>query len=543
LVLGDAGHGNTTLTEKVGRHNKIVESFGARRWFVELQRADSAEGMLAAIAEAIGLERTAPQYVVETRLAAKPALVILDNLETPLHADRDTRKLLCDLTSIHGLALIASLRGRVTVAGVPWSDQICVEPLPFDVAKKVFLSITFTINENDPDLDFFLTELAGIPLAIRLVAQRASAHDSLAELRRQWEQKGALLAAEPGGRGSRRDSLLASVEFSLASNWLHETGRRLFSLLGQLPAGLAPRDLDVLLGDDGDDAAYQLRQVGLLKHHEGRIDLLAPIRDISHRCYRPDEATMRRAAAHFLSLIAEHSQRIGKDGGREVIARITPEMPNIGAAILASINTPKDRAKAVSILHSFGNAVPYTGIASFAVFDALELQCARAGEIVEQAKCRIARADIARIRSMNKLAHSDFCAAVELLTGREETKLEADCLWGRGLRSLTGRGRGDGRDTQLPGSTVLRATRLPGVRHARRVSSWTHQVLLEESPCVEHLCSCSHGWSVPLRHFGTLVSRRFATTLRRGASRENRHGSGLRDDRNDTFLSLSKERE
>jgi hypothetical protein len=304
LVLGDAGHGKTTLTEKVGVHPEIVARYGSRRWIVELERADSAGSALAEIAEVIGLERAAPLVSIRSRLAAKPCLMILDNLETPLHADgRATEALLRDLVAVPEVALIASLRSRETVAGVEWTDQLWLEPLKSDVARKMFVSIARNIREDDPALGYFLNELDGIPLAIRLVAKRASTRRTLSDLRREWEDKGALLAEDPGGEGSRRDSLVGSIEFSLASRRLHSEGKQLFALLGQLPAGLSLNDLDVLLEDVGDDAADKLRQVGLLKDSPGRIGLLAPIRDVARRRHRPTDAAMIAWRRHFLCLV------------------------------------------------------------------------------------------------------------------------------------------------------------------------------------------------------------------------------------------------
>lgn len=130
LVLGDAGHGKTTLTEKVGVHPDIIQRFGSRRWFVELETANSAEEALAKIAQALGLERTAPLPAVQAHFAAKkPGLVVLDNLETPLHSDESaTQRLLCDLTATPGVALMASLRSRESIAGVPWTDQVGWSP-------------------------------------------------------------------------------------------------------------------------------------------------------------------------------------------------------------------------------------------------------------------------------------------------------------------------------------------------------------------------------------------------------------------------------
>jgi tetratricopeptide (TPR) repeat protein len=431
LVLGDAGHGKTILAEKVGVHQHIVQRFGERRWFVELERADGAVSTLAEIAASIGLERTAPLPAVQTRLAAKPGLLVLDNLETPLHVDgRATETLLRDLISIPGLALIASLRGQETIASVPWTDQIWLEPLPPDVARTVFLSIAPNVRENDPDLDYFLGELDGIPLAIRLVAKRASTrHSNLIHLRRQWQRKGALLAEEPGGEGSRRDSLVASVEFSLVSRRMREAGKRLFSILGQLPAGLAIDDLDVVLRDEGDNAADQLRQVGLLKDSDGRVGLLSPIRDISRRRHQPDAAAMKSWIMNYLQLSREEGDRIGKEGGAAAIVRLIPEMANIGAAISASANDPEHRSEAISALEGFARAMRYTGISGEAVIDELDKACADAADIVGRAKCMIARAGAARMRSENDSARADYRRALELVRGRDDD-LEAPCIGG-----------------------------------------------------------------------------------------------------------------
>jgi len=71
----------------------------------------------------------------------------------------------------------------------------------------------------------------------------------------------------------------------------------------------------------------------------------------------------------------------------------------------------------------------HTGIFSAAALNALEREC-DAGEKVAQAKCKIARAGVARMRSINDLARSNFRDALELLRGQGETELEADCLSG-----------------------------------------------------------------------------------------------------------------
>ena len=72
----------------------------------------------------------------------------------------------------------------------------------------------------------------------------------------------------------------------------------------------------------------------------------------------------------------------------------------------------------------------YSGISGASALDALEQEFVRAKDIIAQAKCKVARAGAARMRSMNDAARTDFHKALELVRGRGEAELEADCLSG-----------------------------------------------------------------------------------------------------------------
>ena len=439
LVLGNAGHGKTMLTQSVATQSQIIDRFGVRRWFVELERADSAATALAEIAQATGLERTAPLAAVQAALGfkQKPGLLVLDNLETPLHAAHQrqpTEQLLRDLVSVPGLSLMTSLRSQETIGSVTWSDQVLLHPLQPHIARLMFLSIAKTIRETDPDLDFFIGEsgeLAGIPLAIRLVAHCVFQRTTLASLRREWEKHGAEIARLAGGDATRLDDLIVSVEFSLKSSRLQSEGRQLFSLLGQLPAGLGEKDREILLGSAGIHAAHQLRAVGLLKDaDDDRIGLLAPVRDVARRRHSPDADAQTAWAKHYLVLVTKDGDRIGKLDGAEAIARVAPEVANIGAAVSASIGTPEGRTTAVCALEGFGRLLRYTGLSGDAALNDLERACKDAGDHAGRASCLIARGGAARMLSRNKVAHDDFHSAESLLAGLGEDKLQADCLCG-----------------------------------------------------------------------------------------------------------------
>ena len=432
LVLGGPGYGKTTLTEKVAIHPDVIAHFGARRWIVELETVHTAAGMLAEVAASIGIERTAQRPALMGQLGGKAALLVLDNSETPWRADdrRAVETLLRDLAALPGLALMASVRGEEGVSGLGWSEQVWLETLPPEISRELFLLIAGRIREDDPDLQFFLGELGGIPLAIRLVATRASTHGGLASLRRQWERHGVSLAAEPDGEGGRLDSLVASIEFSLGSRRFREEGKRLFRLLGQLPAGLLPDDCDALLKEAAFDAIDQLRAIGLLRDREARIDLLPPVRDVARRRHPPQASDTTAWVSHYLALAKREGDHLGKDGGGSAITRLLPEIPNIGAAILASTATPEGRATALGVVEGLSKAMRYSGLNLAGALEVLANQCATSGELIGEADCLWGLAGIARMQSRNEEARSLYEQARDRYVRAGGLSGEADCLLG-----------------------------------------------------------------------------------------------------------------
>jgi tetratricopeptide (TPR) repeat protein len=438
LVLGNAGHGKTMLTRMVALQPEIIARFGARRWFAALERAETHEAVLCEIAHAIGLDRDKAAWpAVHAALGSQPGLLVLDNLETPLHAPQQRaqiEQLLRDLTTVPGVAILASLRSQETVGAVSWTEVVLLEPLPPEVSRAMFLSIARTISAADPDLEFFVGKdgvVGGIPLAIHLVAHRVFRAASLAALRREWGRQGALLAAVSGGDGTRLDSLPASVAFSLASGRLKAVGRRLFSLLGQLPAGLGEEDRGAIFGDAGADAAAQLRSVGLLRDaDDGRIGLLPPIRDIASRNYPTDPGDTQRWTSHYLKLLRSEGEKPGSLAGRAAVQRLSPEMPNIGAAISLLAQTSSNIEMIVGSLIALENSIKFTLYSPEIPLDHLGAACARTGNKIGEAHCLFILADRQRYKFLNDEAKSKFMAALDLLEGQAAPRLQGMCLWG-----------------------------------------------------------------------------------------------------------------
>lgn len=281
-LLGPPGIGKSTVSIAALHDPRVVKRFGARRYFVRCQAATNGEAMLAAVATTLGVELGGNLIArLLASLGQIPTLLVLDNAETPWEGDvPGTEQALETLAGVPGLVLVASLRGRQRPFRPQWREAIYLEPLTAADARKVFLAVAGQRFATDPNLDGLLAAQDGVPLAVELLAYAAEAEPNLAGLFQRWTTKrGAILAEAGSARTELGVNTEASFELSIGGPRMTDQARRLLSVLGVLPDGVAHEDLDALLPGIGTDAAAVLRRVGLAFDEGGRLRMLRPIRD------------------------------------------------------------------------------------------------------------------------------------------------------------------------------------------------------------------------------------------------------------------------
>ena len=429
LVLGGPGMGKTTLTRQAATDTAVIERFGNRRWFVELETAPDLKTTETVVVNALGLDPAAAKF--EDALAAldrAPGLLVLDNLETPWDGARDDiEALLGRLHRRPNLILLASIRGYEPPAGLRWTRQRTMHPLEWPHDRDLFLDIAQKIKRDDPALEPLLKELAGIPLAIELIAQQAAAHDAVSAILDEWRRVGSALAKRRQVEPSRLTSLEISLELSFNSQRLGDAGRRLFSILGQLPAGIGAEDLSALLGDSAFDAQHGLLSCGLAFERSGRFDLLPPVRDHARRLHPPTDSDASLWQDHFLGLAQEHGDRIGTAAGTGSMSRLATELPNLDAAQRAAILNG-DLKATLAGLFGISLVMRFTGLGSLTTIRELATACRAAGNAGGEANCIKSLGDIALARSDHEAAHKAYEQALPLYRRVGQILGEANCI-------------------------------------------------------------------------------------------------------------------
>jgi hypothetical protein len=376
-VLGPAGVGKSTVCLAALHEPRVAERYRERRWFVRCNAAESGEAVLAEVAATLGLP-VGPDLAGQAlaHLAQAPAVVVLDNAETPWWADAaDAETTFATLAAIPGLALVASLRGRQRPFGLAWRDPIDVAPLATPEARKVFLAVAGKSFEDDPHLDALVGAQDGLPLTTTLLAYQAEGEPTLEGLWNQWANR--RLALLERGVGGTEVSVQASFDLSINSERMTEEARRLLSLLGVLPDGIAHADLDEVLPGTGGEAATSLRRVGLAFDEGSRLRTLQPIRDHVQVAHAPRADDLAQAVAHYCEITTTLGGQLGQAGGARASSQMLAERGNLEAMVAQGLEEDEPRA-AINAANRYADFMSFSGVGTTSL---LEVAASAAGQL------------------------------------------------------------------------------------------------------------------------------------------------------------------
>ncbi len=425
-ILGPPGVGKTTLSLEAIHEQRVKDKFGDRRFFVRCDGAKSKDALLTEIALNLGLE-TGPDLGrrLFQDLETKPAILLLDNAETPWHSDTvAVEEFLTELSTSSAAVLVASIRGDEKPLGPRWCEAIRVGPFGLPAARETFVDIAGSKFQNDPDLDRLLEAVERLPIAVTLLAHQAEGQPDLASVWKRWQEKRTALLKNADGKG-RLNNFEVSLDFSLDSPRMTEEAMRLLSVLAVLPDGVAHEDLDTLIPGASSEAAAVLRKVGLAFDQGPRLRVLAPVREYVSRRQFPEEAILNHAVSHYLEL-AQQGAVVGWMGGAEAVARLAQELGNLDSMVSIGLNGSAQES-AIRAAVDFGDFIRFSGWGSQNILEKALSAARLNGHQELQAKCLWKLGDINFARSEHGSAHVHYEEALSLYRSIGSLAGEADC--------------------------------------------------------------------------------------------------------------------
>ncbi len=430
-ILGGPGSGKTTITLEALYDRRVAERFGLRRFFVRCDGTASREALVGEIARAVGIEPGSnPEASLFQALEAGPAVLALDNAETPWEAaTTSVEDLISALSSVEGLALVASIRGDQRPLGPPWRSSIRVGPLGLPAAREAFLAVAGESFRDDTDLDRLVEAVDRLALAIVLLAHEAEAEPNLSGLWKRWQEKRTALLKHADGK-ERLTNIEVSLDLSLNGPRMTPEAKRLLALLALLPDGVSYEDLNALLPGEAGEAAAVLRKVGLAFDQSTRLRALAPIREYVQRKHAPEAEDLDRAIDYYVDL-ASQGDLLGRPGGAEASIRLVQELGNLDSMISKGLERA-DPEPAILAAQDLGEFTRFTGWGSRDLLEKAIVVTRSSGRRQLEAECAEQLGNIAMARSEYDAARIRFEEALSLYRNVGDAQSEADCIWSLG---------------------------------------------------------------------------------------------------------------
>ncbi|KZT40771.1 hypothetical protein SISSUDRAFT_1043703 [Sistotremastrum suecicum HHB10207 ss-3] len=393
-ILGSGGIGKTSLALSAIHDETVVACFGQdTRFFISCESAPTKDAFVAAIADALGVDKDNQDLSGIIRMLSLiegRALLILDNLETPWESPSnraDVEDVLSQLTSVPRVTLLITLRGAERPSGVRWHRPFLPPLQSVDIlaARQIFVSISDMVPANEDEesaLGQLLDVLDGVPLALTLMANLAQTN-TYEELLQRWkEEKTSMLTR---GFDSHLSSIDISIQVSLSSTRLQNLpiARRVLQILSLLPDGVEQDNLSKIMTPDADGhvpgllaAVAALRQTALvvddklppaghLSSSPRSLRLLSPIREYVRSKLPIGRHDLVPLLKYYTELLQSRSPDSALSGDHQESIRLRSQIVNVSnvlAEVLINPDPPEDAIDCVVKLGPFSTISPASNV-------------------------------------------------------------------------------------------------------------------------------------------------------------------------------------
>ncbi len=297
-------------------------------------------------------------------------------------------------------------------------------------ARETFLSAAGEKFRHDVFLEPLLAAVGYVPLALRILGANAQCEPNLTGIFADWQEaeKRMALMRLPASE-DKQDNVQISLDLSIASprlNCEQDAARRLFSLLGVLPAGIAASHLDDVLPRLGNTGARPLRQIELAFDEQDRLRVLPPVREYSLAYVRPTADDLSAAVNVYCRLAKEEGSKVGTADGAEAVVRLAPELANVEAMIRAGLSGA-DPLTAIDAACSVGEFARFTGLGRAKVLTAAASKAQELGKKKEWADCLVAIANLSLDRSDTFAAEQAYQEAFHVFVELNDVPGQAWC--------------------------------------------------------------------------------------------------------------------